>query len=244
MKNALLCLLLLVTGVMAAVQSSVAQSDGLKPAGLQSEAWDESMYDTFSQEDFERYRPSGMEIDLSDVDYPLLHAAVFYETNSRRNEHGVPVFLHLTELEQASFLHSRDMVEKGFFSHENPYDPGRRTPWHRMAAFGVDSGYIAENITEAFGIRYEPGSPVIIPDGESTEFRDYESGEAIGTHTYRSFAESVVESWMQSPPHRANILDPALRYLGCGAYHYKNASFHGMHQFKVTQNFSSAKPLQ
>jgi uncharacterized protein YkwD len=230
MKKLLLFFLLLVAGVFVS-----AQADGL---------WDESMYERFTCEEFSRYGPSGMEIDFTGIDYPLLHAALFYETNRRRNEHGVHAFFHSIALERASFLHSRDMVERGFFSHENPYDPERRTPLLRMAFFGVNNGYVAENITEAFGIRYEPGSPVIVPDAEGAEFRDYGTGKVIKPHTYRSFAVSVVESWMQSPPHRANILDPKLRYLGCGASHYRNASFYGMDQFKVTQNFCSENPLK
>ena len=239
MRKAFFCIFFLVVGGLAAAQSS-----GLKSDGLQSDApWDDPMYERFTFEDFARYEPSGMEIDFTDIDYQLLNAAIFYETNRRRSGNGKPLFFHSEALERASSLHSRDMVEKGFFSHENPYDPKKRTPWLRMSIFGIDGGYVAENITEAFGIRYQSGTPVILPEGEGGEFRDYVSGEVIPPHTYRSLAESVVESWMRSPPHRANILDKQLRYLGCGAYHYKNKSFHGLDQFKVTQNFSSDLPL-
>jgi uncharacterized protein YkwD len=34
-------------------------------------------------------------------------------------------------------------------------------------------------------------------------------------HTYLSFAEALVESWMQSPGHRKNILHKEQEYLGC-----------------------------
>jgi uncharacterized protein YkwD len=239
-RKAFYCIFFLLIAGFATAQSGGLQSNGLQFGG----SWDDPMYEMFTFEDFARYEPSGMEIDFTDIDYPLINAAIFYETNRRRSQNGKHLFSHSAALEHASILHSRDMAEKGFFSHENPYDPKKRTPWLRMSIFGIDGGYVAENITEAFGIRYESGTPLILPEGEDGEFRDYDSGEAIGPHTYRSFAESVVESWMGSVPHRANILDPKLRYLGCGAYHYKNRSFHGLDQFKVTQNFSSDLPSQ
>jgi uncharacterized protein YkwD len=248
-RKTFFCIFFLVVGGLAAAQSNGLKSDelqsnGLKSSGLQTDGpWHDSMYERFTFEDFARYEPSGMEIDFTDIDYSLLNAAIFYETNRRRSQNGKPLFFHSAALERASSLHSRDMVEKGFFSHENPYDPKKRTPWLRMSIFGIEGGYVAENITEGFGIRYQSGTPVILPEGEEGEFRDYVSGEVIPPQTYRSFAESVVESWMRSPPHRANILDEQLHYLGCGAYHYKNKSFHGLDQFKVTQNFSSDLPL-
>ena len=235
MKRALYCAFFLLVAGLLGAQSKELQSQGL---------WNDSMYSRFTFDDFAHYEPSGREIDFSAVDYPLLNAAIFYETNRRRKRSGRTVFLHSPALERAASLHSRDMVEKSFFSHENPYDGKKRTPLLRMSASGIEGGYVAENIAEAFGIRYNAGSPVVPPEGEGGPFKDFTTGKVIPPHTYRSLAESVVEGWMRSPPHRANILDPALRYLGCGAHHYRNGSFYGLHQFKVTQNFSSDSPAE
>ena len=224
-------------GLLTADTAAVRKKDGM----VSSSAWDDGMYESYTTENFGRYEPAGKTIDFSRIDYPLLHAALFYETNRRRTARGQAPFTHSPALEKASRLHSRDMVEKRFLSHENPYDPGKNTPWKRMALFGVDHGIRAENITEAFGIRYRPGTPVIIPD-KGGSFVDYASQKVIPPHTYSSFAESVLDGWMGSPPHRSNILDPDLLYLGCGAYHYKNSGFYGMDQFKATQCFASEVP--
>ena len=159
MRKALLCLFILFTGLGAGAQSHAQQSV--------CRSWNDSMYERFTFSDFSLYGPSGEKIDFSRIDYALLNAAIFYETNRRRAQNGLPVFVHSAALENASSLHSRDMAEKRFFSHENPYTPERKTPLLRMSIFGVNGGYVAENITEAFGIRYEPGSPVIVPDAAS-----------------------------------------------------------------------------
>ncbi|MBN2325035.1 MAG: CAP domain-containing protein [Spirochaetes bacterium] len=211
------------------------------PATASSSAWNDEMYKSYTAKDFESYGPAGWIIEFDRIDYPLLNAALFYETNKRRAEQGQKPFVHSLALEKASSLHSRDMVEKGFLSHENPYDRKKETPWQRMALYGVARGHRAENITEAFGIRYRPGTPVVVPD-EGGEFVEYSSGKAIPPHTYKSFAVSVLDGWMGSPPHRANILDVDLLYLGCGAYHYRNSDFYGMDQFKATQCFASQVP--
>jgi uncharacterized protein YkwD len=94
-----------------------------------------------------------------------------------------------------------------------------------MKMFGVESSYNGENIATVFGIQYKSGTMV-------SSFDD------IPPHTYNSCAESLVDSWMHSPGHRANILDSDFIYLGCGAYYY----FKNLHSFKATQNFSSEVP--
>jgi uncharacterized protein YkwD len=43
---------------------------------------------------------------------------------------------------------------------------------------------------------------------------------------------------MQSPGHRANILDPQVKYLGVGAQHYRDKTFYDVDRFIVTQVFS------
>jgi uncharacterized protein YkwD len=39
----------------------------------------------------------------------------------------------------------------------------------------------------------------------------------VAPHTYASFAARVVDDWMNSPPHRANLVNPELTSLGCAA---------------------------
>lgn len=204
--------------------------------------WDESFYSRYDVDAFQNYRYAQQAIDFKNIQYPLLNAAIFYATNRMRLNHGRPPFMHAQSLEEAAFMHARDMVRLNFFSHQNPHEPDKRTFLQRLAMFGVEEGYRAENISEMFGIRYEQGASLIPPDRTDGVFRDYGTGEPIPNHTYLSFARALLEGWMKSSGHRANILNGNLIYLGCGAYLYRNESFYGMDQFKAVQNFASAVP--
>lgn len=204
--------------------------------------WEEAFYQTYDERSFRRYGPVQQTIDFDNIHYPLLNAAIFYETNRVRIRNGIRPFVHAAPLEEAAFMHARDMVRLDFFSHENPYEPEKKTLIQRLNQVGVVNGYRAENISEVFGIRYEHGTMIIPPDQGGSSFRDYRTGKAIPAHTYLSFAETLLESWMKSSGHRANILNENLLFLGCGAYHYVNDAFYGMHQFKAVQNFASVVP--
>mgnify|MGYP002380490786 FL=1 len=49
------------------------------------------------------------------------------------------------------------------------------------------------------------------------EFRYTEKGPPIATHTPLSFAEALLNQWMESPGHRENILRKTPTHLGCHA---------------------------
>lgn len=204
--------------------------------------WSDSSYDTFTPEAFKDYGPANHFLDFKKIDYPLLNAAIFFEISRVRVAHGKSPVLHSKALEKAAISHSRNMVEKAFFGHTNPYDSNRRTPLQRMEAFGVMGKITAENIALAFGIRYKGGSPVIPPTRKDEPFRDFRTGEVIRHHTYNSLAEAVVDEWMQSAGHRANILDERLKSAGTGLSHFEDRKFYYMHTFKVTLDMSSDVP--
>lgn len=81
----------------------------------------------------------------------------------------------------AARLHSRDMVERDFFSHTNP---DGESPWDRIAKTGY-GGYSSAGENIAAG-----------------------SGTAAG----------VMDQWMTSDGHCANIMNPAFNYIGVGYY--------------------------
>jgi uncharacterized protein YkwD len=204
--------------------------------------WDDSFYETFSPAAFKNYGPANRPLHFKDINYPLLGAAIFFEVNRVRASHGRSFCRHSGVLERVATAYSREMAGRNFFGHINIYDTGRRTPSKRMAALGVTHGIRAENIAVAFGIRYKDGSPVIPPAGEEREFRDFRTGKVIPLHTYNSFAAAVVEGWMQSGPHRANILDERVRFLGSGTCYYEDRKFHNIPAFKVTLDLASSVP--
>jgi uncharacterized protein YkwD len=115
-----------------------------------------------------------------------VRAAVLCLINQEREHHGDGALVPNAKLTRAAQAHSRDMAEQDYFSHTAP---GGSTPLDRMRA----SGYL-------------PNSQ----DG-------YVVGENIAWGTmWLATPQSIVNAWMASPGHRANILDGAYRETGVG----------------------------
>lgn len=180
-------------------------------AAVASSAWSDADYARFTPETFRQHPPAQRALDRTILDYELLSAALHYATNAERIKKGLAPLAYSRGLRDAAFEHSRDMAEAGFFSHDNPKDAAKRTPWQRMAAKGVAGGYRAENIAR---------------------------NTTAASSTYLSVADALVKQWMNSPGHRANILNPRLTRLGCGAHACRCPKFHLL----ATQNFASAGP--
>jgi uncharacterized protein YkwD len=203
-------------------------------------SWSAKDYDTHTYTSFANIPQANSRIDFEHIDYPLLHAAIFYETNRQRVLNGRKVFSHSPALEKAAKGHSDDMVNKNFFSHTSPVK-GKETMVKRLALAGVTGGYKGENIAISFGIEYKAGKSVYSPKQNGGYFSYTYKGKPIKNHTYLGLAKEVLHQWMTSPGHRANILNAQFTYLGTGASHYKNTGFFGMDNFKCTQNFGSVK---
>ncbi len=197
--------------------------------------WKVIDYGRFSYKSFRTFPGFNEKIDEKKVDYPLLNAAVFYITNEVRVKHGRKPLEYAPELEKAAWHHSRDMVEKNFFSHKNPFTPKKRTPEQRGRLAGIRNPKIAENIATSFGIVYTAGKPVY--NRGSGRFSYTPGGKILPNHTYLSLAEALVRQWMHSPGHRRNILSRNGVQMGCGVYFYRDRSFNNMLKCKATQNF-------
>ena len=125
-----------------------------------------------------------------------LSRAIFEESNRVRIEHGLPALRHLDALdaaagEQATYLELSHTV-----GHQNPF-PDEHDIGQRITHVGLASSHATEN-----AIRM----PARRPDDEAV--RDY---------TYAEYAAFLLEGWMNSPGHRANLLDPHVNCLGCAA---------------------------
>lgn len=72
---------------------------------------------------------------------------IFEITNAFRSSHGLNVLKWNEKLSKASKLHSKDMKNRGYFSHENP--DGKK-PSDRVIAQGYNMRTVGENIAAGF----------------------------------------------------------------------------------------------
>ncbi len=155
-----------------------------------SQSWKENLYEKYTYRTFEKYQPANEKIDFSKIDYALLDAAIFYETNRQRAKYRKPAFRHSAGLEKSALRYSQDMVEEKFFSHSGKVI-GRKTLSERIKFAGIEN--------------YSAG-------GENIAMTNYTSV------SYIELAREFLLIWMKSPGHKRNILDENFKYLGCGCY--------------------------
>ena len=154
-----------------------------------SSSWEESDYDRYDHRSFFDFAPARQRIRLDSIDYPLLQAALFFETNRVRVSNGLSPLAYHAGCASAAQMHAKDMATGKFFSHENPNDPSKRRLQDRVALFGIRWNWLAENINQG-----------------------------MGNGTYIEVARQYVDSWMNSSGHRANMLNVNPTHMGTGAY--------------------------
>jgi|GEM_PF-2365499 len=111
---------------------------------------------------------------------------IFEMTNEIRIEHGLSPVRYHATSAVAAKGHSADMIDNDYFTHKSR---DGRTPAARMTDAGVYWVSTGENIGYIYDSR---GS------GTSAD------------------VEQLMDMWMKSPSHRANILNPEWQYLGVG----------------------------
>ena len=173
------------------------------------ESWDAYYYTSNSLNSFKQLPAVHQKIAGSTFNYRLMDAAIFFRTNEERIRYNLPEFNFSIALEKAAIGHSIDMAQNNFFSHQSPI-PGKSRMTDRLRQVGIDFSACAENI-----------------------FNSYDDDL-----TYWLMASKLVEGWMNSSGHRANILNPTYRYLGCGAWPFRNPQSPTYYRFMSTQNFS------
>jgi uncharacterized protein YkwD len=154
-------------------------------------------------------------IEVGRFDRMLMAAAIFHETNRVREKLRLPVFRGLAKLDEAADLEAA--VGKFYQppSHTNPF-PSIGTPADRVRYVGLKYHRVAENIALLSIYEVEPAVGVGITTREGRKMLVHPRTQAeLKPATYRGFAATVVQAWMNSPGHRANLVDPTLAYLGC-----------------------------
>jgi uncharacterized protein YkwD len=177
------------------------------PLGISEDIPDESLFskksintisDGITQNVEEVINPEPISDKTMDVE-----KAILKYTNVERKSNGIVALQWDDKLATVARDHSLDMVQNNFFSHDNlngedPTDRAIRHGYnvHKELGGGWYSDGIAENIGK-------------MPTG-NVEGMGYVSNDAD------SVGKAQVESWMDSPGHRANILNSEYGILGAG----------------------------
>ncbi len=164
---------------------------------------------------FGRLRAVRQPLPLDALDHDLLAAALFHEANRHRRKLGYPSLRHLPPLDDAARLQARAMAAHQRVSHEHPTSSALRRPYDRVSSVGLRPRFVAENVASAFGLQYEARRRFYTRrEGGRTLFSYRPDGPALPLHTYASFAVTIVDQWMGSPGHRANILANEAAFMG------------------------------
>lgn len=200
----------------------------------------DSLFYTMSSVDFvklpELYNP----IDEKNANNALIDAALFHLTNNERSVYNRPKFKYSRFLHKATIEHSEAMINMNFYNHENPYSPPIRKMTDRIFLHTREYKEMAENIAQYDLLGGLDNKYCFqIPDQhQDYVFIDCKTKIKIPNITYFDLANSVVKGWMNSPPHRENILNPRLKYLACSGRISKNPFKTKLSPFaRLTQNF-------
>lgn len=168
-----------------------------------------------SATEFARQPELAARIDPANLDRALLAAAIFHETNRVRSRFNLPPLKSLAKLNDAADLQASVGGAVQPPAHTNPFLL-IATPLDRVKYAGLDPLYVAENIALIPVYELSAGSGVgLLTKDHQTKFVDLVTGDELKPHTYAGFAAAVVQAWMDSPGHRANILNGTVHYLGC-----------------------------
>lgn len=181
----------------------------------QSAVFPDSLYARYSWQFFTLMVPQVHDtIDWYQPDIGLLNAAFFYATNKAREAHGSQALRFSPQLRHAAVFHAHEMLKHNFVAHDNPWNPPFGSLRQRSQFF--DTRASGENVCNVFLLDYQSGRYFYRTARGHKARYFYRDGTPIYRHTYWSMAERMVQAFLDSPPHRRNMLSTAHRSLGCG----------------------------
>lgn len=210
-------------------------------------------YADFTPKSFRNLPEVQARIDPENFNEPLAAAAVFHETNVRRAKKKLSIVKPDEKARVAALEHSQAMAEGGYLSHgevpagQDPTEANLKkadsTPYKRMVAQGLDPMYASENVARTFALDYKSGRKFFTREEGGEVIHSYKAdGKALEYHNYASFAEALVDDWMDSPAHRVNILAKQAKFLGVGLAYKKADARTGLDEVYSTQNFYAPVP--
>lgn len=213
---------------------------GLLAAGvagrLAADPWFELTPTEFAQ------RPELQErIALASLDRGLMARAIFHETNRVRARMGLSSLKPLAALDRAADFQASIGALMNAVSHDNPM-PDLATLKHRVERAGLKFKTAAENLAASTILEGGTGPrSVIVQRAAGREvLLDPETRQEVKPRTYAAMAESLVQQWMDSPGHRANLVSREMEYLGVSVRPRKTAG--GMDSLYAVQVFFTPLP--
>lgn len=169
-------------------------------------------------EEFARRPEAQARVEFGAFDRELMAAAIFHETNRVRAQLGLAPFAPQPQLDRAADLKATVGVVQTELTHANP-TPLMAQPSDRVVAVGLRYRQVGENIARLSLYDLPAGTRQVIVRERAgrTEFLNPATRRPAELLSYAGFAEAVLRSWMDSPGHRAHIVNPELTALGTAA---------------------------
>jgi uncharacterized protein YkwD len=117
--------------------------------GSAQSLWKEKYYKQYNYRSIEGFGPIQKAINPDEIDYSLLNAAIFFETNKQRVTHHCKVLMYSSKLENCAQEHSHDMVKYNFFDHYSIVQ-GKHQLRDRAKKAGIEGSEIGENISNNY----------------------------------------------------------------------------------------------
>lgn len=174
-----------------------------------------------------------LQVRADSLDVTLLEWAIFEATNEHRERLGLSRVDFEPRLHEAARAHSREMVALDYFDHQSPV-ADRSTVQKRLQLVGIHKGVGGENIAIH---PVQKRMDVVFNARRKEERSSRYAWRNLGLpYSYKEFAAELLERWLNSPPHRENILNPYFQFLGVGC---ALAEYQQLDVIYVTQNFST-----
>ena len=185
------------------------------PGYTQNTSFEDQLYQGLTWQEFYKRPDVNQRLDPAHVDLHLFDAALFFASNKVRQQNAKQPLAYQSNLRDAAFTHSYLMVKQNFFNHVNPKPGPYATMSSRISTFGFDGQELGENIAKGYI-------------------------DLTKQKTYLQVAEEVIKQFMNSPPHRANLLKTSFQWVGEGAYFYAKPENIQFWYFCVTQDFGTS----
>jgi len=143
-----------------------------------------------------------------------LSARLHVHINEARAAHNAPPLAYRKDLQEVGHAHSADMDRRSYFNHISPEGD---TPSVRMARAEV------ECVTTNNGVEHQRlGENLFMLSRYSRmEISDDGRGRRDTTYVWEAvdaLALAITHGWLESPPHRANLLNPLFHAHGLGVF--------------------------